>query len=95
LVVKFTPSVPTLVPQVSAPRVARLWALGGVSGATLDLDGATAVLTGTVASADARLLAEKLASTEPGVRRVENRLVVASTAEELPPPTIEPLPGLE
>jgi hypothetical protein len=95
LVVKFQARRPALVPHVSAPRVTRLWALGGVEGARIELEGATAVLTGTVATPDARLLAEKLASLEPGVRRVENRLVVTERIAQ-PNPAIdevEPLPS--
>ncbi|MGL4512489.1 MAG: hypothetical protein ACRCT8_05310 [Lacipirellulaceae bacterium] len=76
--VRFTTRVAPMAASLSAQRVTRLWALGGVEGASLALEGSTAVLTGSVATIDARLLAEKLASIEPGVRRVENRLLVDS-----------------
>ena len=45
---------------------------------TVNIDGRTAVLTGTVASEHARKVAEAMAKLEPGVSEVRNELVVAN-----------------
>jgi osmotically-inducible protein OsmY len=47
------------------------------NGASVTMDGSTAVLTGTVASAHDRKLAERMALLEPGVRSVRNELAVS------------------
>ena len=97
------PSVPPV--QVSANVATRLNALAAVPGAAgvqVVMDGKTAVLTGSVPSdREGRVLA-RIVGLEPGVGRVDNRLVVAGRpvvptspaspsdllgAEVLPPPS--------
>lgn len=57
----------------------------GMGGVRAVEDGGVLVLSGVVPTPAQRLLAEKLFAIEPGVRRIDNRLVVAATAEEIPP----------
>ncbi|TWT96939.1 BON domain protein [Botrimarina colliarenosi] len=72
--------------SVALANVSRLLTRKGVNGVTVSADGGVAVLEGVVATASERLLAEKLAAIEPGVRRVDNRLTVQSAEEVLPEP---------
>ncbi|QDV78223.1 BON domain-containing protein [Botrimarina mediterranea] len=70
---------------VAISNVSRALERKGVDGVTLIAADGVAVLEGFVATPADKLLAEKLASIEPGVRRVDNRLVVQAVAEEILP----------
>ena len=67
-------------------RLTKLPSIHFVGPASVTLEGRTAILRGTVASAEDRELAEALALMEPDVLKVRNELTVDSgtTAEELP-----------
>lgn len=87
----FTP--PPVTPAMTAVSLSRVnTILTSKNLGTASLSGSTVVLTGTVQSASDKLVAEKLAMFEPGVRRVENRLTVAEEVEPgSGPEVIEPL----
>lgn len=70
---------------VSASNVSRLLSRKGMHGVAVSAQEGVATLEGVVASPSDKLLAEKLAAIEPGVRRVDNRLVVQSDVEEILP----------
>lgn len=68
-------------PALGADLAAKLYRRSqALSGAKVELNGGVVTLTGTAGSEHARALAEQLVALEPGVRRVENRLTVASPA---------------
>jgi len=71
--------------NVTVSNVSRALARRGMKGVDLAAEDGVAILEGTVASPGDKLLAEKLASIEPGVRRVDNRLVIEADAEEVFP----------
>ena len=71
-----------------AKRLGKLPSLHFTTPVSVALDGRTAILTGTVASAHDRDLAERVVLLESSVDDVQNQLVVAPAT--LPPP---PLPG--
>lgn len=70
---------------VTISNVSRALTRRGMNGVNFVTEDGVAILDGTVANAADRLLAEKLAAIEPGVRRVDNRLVVQAEAEEIFP----------
>jgi len=73
--------------QAFQTRLIKLPSIRFMGPASVTLEGRTAVLRGTVATAEDRDLAEALAMMEPDVRDVKNELKVdstATTAEELP-----------
>ncbi len=73
--------------QAFQNRFTRLPSIRFIGPASVTLEGRTAVLKGTVATAEDRELAEALALMEPDVKDVRNELTVettATTAEELP-----------
>ncbi len=81
--------VPVSATQLTAfeTRLTKLPGIQFVGPAQVTMEGRTAVLRGTVASEDARQLAEALAMMEPAVQNVRNELVVdlsATSAEPLP-----------
>jgi hypothetical protein len=55
----------------------------GFEGVTVEVDGRTAILRGEVASEEARRMAKLIVKLEPGIRTVQNELVVVSP-EPLP-----------
>ncbi len=59
-----------------ATRVPKLPALKTVRDLTVEMDGETAILRGTVDSEDQRLLVERMAKLEPGISEVQNELQV-------------------
>lgn len=85
------PTQQVAAPQFAAAfqtRLTKLPGLAAVGPIAVTMEGRTAVLQGTVASEDARQLAEGLARLEPEVLDVRNELVVAAAAtagESLPP----------
>jgi osmotically-inducible protein OsmY len=70
---------------VTASNVSRALARKGLSGVSLVTENGVAILEGAVGSSDEKLLAEKLAAIEPGVRRVDNRLAIESDVDEILP----------
>jgi hypothetical protein len=73
--------------QAFQTRLTRLPSIRFVGPASVTLEGRTAVLRGTVATAEDRELAEALTMMEPDVQVVKNELKVdssATTAEDLP-----------
>ncbi len=70
---------------VTVSNVSRALDRGGLSGVNLMSVDGVAILEGVVASPSEKLLAEKLASIEPGVRRVDNRLAIEAELEEILP----------
>jgi osmotically-inducible protein OsmY len=72
------PPAPPPSPDVNVLRAALAEApqLSGLPIAA-DLAGATAVLTGKVPTIEARRAAEEIAQSSPGIRRVDNRLVLS------------------
>ncbi|WP_146396621.1 BON domain-containing protein [Pseudobythopirellula maris] len=70
-------------------EVSERYELRGLDGANVELTDRTAVLTGEVATADERLLAEKMLAIEPGVSQVVNQLTVRGEAEAVPAPGAE------
>lgn len=83
--VGFTPPAGPNTEVVSnelAARLSRIPALRNAPQAAnvqVNLEGRTAVLKGTVPTADARLVLERLLLLEPGVDKVQNELVVAGS----------------
>lgn len=70
---------------VTNSNVSRALTRRGMNGVNFVTEDGVAILDGTVANAADKLLAEKLAAIEPGVRRVDNRLVIQAEAEEIFP----------
>lgn len=70
---------------VTISNVSRALTRRGMNGVNFVTEDGVAILDGTVANAADKLLAEKLAAIEPGVRRVDNRLVIQADAEEVFP----------
>jgi hypothetical protein len=70
---------------VTISNVSRALTRRGMNGVNFVTEDGVAILDGTVANAADKLLAEKLAAIEPGVRRVDNRLVIQAEAEEIFP----------
>jgi hypothetical protein len=70
---------------VTISNVSRALARRGMNGVNFVTEDGVATLDGTVTNAADKLLAEKLAAIEPGVRRVDNRLVIQADAEEIFP----------
>jgi PPE-repeat protein len=68
---------------VTISNVSRALTRRGMNGVNFVTEDGVAILDGTVANAADKLLAEKLAAIEPGVRRVDNRLVIQAEAEEI------------
>lgn len=87
----FTPPAPSAsMMSTSLSRINGILSAKNLGNATLS--GNSVVLTGTVQSPDDKLLAEKLAMLEPGVRRVENQLrVIGETEIPSGPEVIEPI----
>ncbi|MEZ6089054.1 MAG: BON domain-containing protein [Pirellulaceae bacterium] len=56
-----------------------------IAGVSLTMNDRTVILTGTVKTAKDRRMAEMLMRLEPGVSKVDNRLVVQESREILPP----------
>ena len=81
--------VSTVRLQAFESRLTKLPGLQWVGPAEVRMEGRTAVLRGTVASADDRELAEALAKMEPDVLQVRNEIVVVdlpgTEAEAAPP----------
>ncbi len=79
--------ISTVRVQAFQARLIRIPSIRFVGPASVTLEGRTAVLRGTVATAEDRDLAEALALMEPDVKDVKNELTVdssATAAEELP-----------
>lgn len=82
-------STPSSLGRQFETRLTKLPGLDAKNTIQVQMDGRTAVLTGSVVSERDRELVEGLALLEPGISAVQNELVVASPAarvEELPAP---------
>ena len=73
-----------------ATRVPKIPGLRNVQGLTVEMDGETAILRGTVESEEQRDLVERLAKLEPGISAVQNELLVVAPAEAVLPPSSNP-----
>jgi hypothetical protein len=86
----FVPPSQWVTATVLSERLALSLARLGESGIEASIQGRTAILRGTVASARNRELAELMVRMEPGISQVQNRLVVGSAQGSperlLPPP---------
>lgn len=72
-------------PQLSSRSISRLQRRNGLEGVAVSNAEGVTLLEGVVNTPSQRLLAEKLLAIEPGVGRIENRLQLSSTAEEILP----------
>ncbi len=82
----FRPSMPVarVVATRSQERVNRSKRITRLTSISVMMEGQVAILEGTVGSEHDRKLVGHLVSFEPGVRAVENRLIVGAVPEELP-----------
>jgi hypothetical protein len=82
-------SLPAIAAEASSdvgPRLERMLTERDYAGTQVVVEGRTAILRGTVASAHVRRLVERMVSMEPGVSAVRNELTIAQSAElPLPP----------
>lgn len=62
-------------------RFEKLSSRVGLQDVTVEADGSTVILRGSVDTEDARRVAAAMARLEPGVRKVKNELTIAETAE--------------
>jgi hypothetical protein len=75
--------------QQFATRVPKIPGFAQVRGLSVEMDGETAILRGTVESEEQRELMERMAKLEPGISAVRNELLVAA-AESAPPGELPP-----
>ena len=71
------PRSPQMVQQAASERFINVAGKPSLRGVRVRMKGRTAILTGAVASERDRRMSQLLVQLEPGVRKVENRLVVA------------------
>jgi hypothetical protein len=81
-----TPAMATVRSQRFASRIPKIPSFKGVSGLSVEMAGETAVIRGTVQSAEQRELVERLAMLEPGISAVQNELQVVPAADALSAP---------
>jgi hypothetical protein len=74
--IEITPRSPLMVQQAATERFAQLAGKPSLRGIRVRMEGRTAVLTGSVANERDRRMSQLLVQLEPGVRQVENRIVV-------------------
>ena len=70
--------------QQFATRVPKIPGFAKVKGLSVEMDGETAILRGTVESDEQRELMERMAKLEPGISAVRNELLVASVDATTP-----------
>ena len=75
--IEIAPRSPLMVERAATERFMQLAGKPSLRGIRVRMEGLTAVLTGSVASERDRRMSQLLVQLEPGVRRVENRIVVA------------------
>lgn len=75
--IEIAPRSPLMVQQAATERFTQLAGKPSLRGIRVKMEGRTAVLTGTVASERERRMSQLLVQLEPGVRKVENRIVIA------------------
>jgi hypothetical protein len=75
--VEVPPLQPTYIQARANQRFYRAPDRAGVDNVAVTMQGGTAIVTGTVASERDRRMSELLMRLEPGVRRVDNRVIVA------------------
>lgn len=74
--VEVAPRSPQMVQQAATDRFLQLAGKPALRGIQVTMDGRTAILTGAVASERDRRMSQLLVQLEPGVRKVENRIVI-------------------
>ena len=74
--VEVAPRSPRMVQQAATERFLQLAGKPALRGIQVTMDGRTAILTGAVASERDRRMSQLLVQLEPGVRNVENRIVI-------------------
>jgi len=91
----FTEIQPAAVQSNLQRRLTRYQSLRSLGPVEISVEGRTAILRGTVASAKERALAELLVQLEPGISTVQNDLTVKPAAERIanPPSLPEVLPA--
>ena len=75
--IEVAPRSPQMVQQAASERFINVAGKPSLRGVRVRMEGRTAILTGAVASERDRRMSQLLVQLEPGVRKVENRLVVA------------------
>lgn len=80
--IDIAPLTPPETASSLADQMTRVMNVRGSGDVSVTMQGRTAVLSGTVATAHDKALAEKLAALEPGVSEVENNVTVRATADE-------------
>ena len=76
--VAVAPLAPDFVQQVATDRFRQLAGKASLHAIKVKMDGRTAILSGVVASERDRRMSQLLVQLEPGVRKVENRIVVSA-----------------
>ncbi len=76
--IKVAPMPPTMVQQQASMRLGQITGEREFRGLNVQMIGRTAVLTGTVAEESDRRMSELLLRLEPGISKVDNRVVVLS-----------------
>ena len=74
--IEVAPRSPQLVQQVATERFMNVAGKPSLRGIRVRMEGRTAILIGTVASERDRRMSQLLVQLEPGVAKVENRIVV-------------------
>ena len=74
--IEVTPRSPQMVQQSATERFIQLSGRPSLQGIRVSMNGRTAILTGVVASERDRRMSQLLVQLEPGVRKVENNIVV-------------------
>lgn len=74
--IEVAPRSPQLVQQVATERFMNVAGKPSLRGIRVRMEGRTAILIGTVASERDRRMSQLLVQLEPGVRKVENKIVV-------------------
>ena len=75
--IEIAPRSPQMVQRSATERFTQLAGKPSLRGIRVRMQGRTAVLTGSVASERDRRMSQLLVQLEPGVRQVENRIVIA------------------
>mgnify|MGYP000338833312 CR=1 FL=1 len=74
--IEVTPRSPQMVQRSATERFIQLSGRPSLQGIRVSMNGRTAILTGVVASERDRRMSQLLVQLEPGVRKVENNIVV-------------------
>ena len=74
--IEIAPRSPQMVQQTATERFMNVAGKPSLRGIRVKMEGRTAILTGAVANERDRRMSQLLVQLEPGVRKVENRIVV-------------------